>query len=107
MVVGIVMEFLPTTLFHIMHHKRYQQEYGPMFTWRMGALAVLTDIAEGMGHLHTLDLVHRDLKPHNILLSPGWVAKIADFGTVVRRAGARRKEELREQSEQAAGTPTR
>ena len=38
-------------------------------------------IGSGMEHLHNNDVVHRDLKSGNILLSFGMVAKVCDFGT--------------------------
>ncbi|KAI8897966.1 kinase-like domain-containing protein [Globomyces pollinis-pini] len=34
----------------------------------------------GMEHLHGLDIIHRDIKTANILVSMGGVVKIADFG---------------------------
>ena len=37
-------------------------------------------IARGLQAAHHLGLVHRDLKPANVLLAPGDVAKIVDFG---------------------------
>ena len=37
-------------------------------------------IARGLQAAHHLGLVHRDLKPANILLAPGEVAKLVDFG---------------------------
>jgi hypothetical protein len=37
-------------------------------------------IARGLQASHHLGLVHRDLKPANILLAPGEVAKLVDFG---------------------------
>ena len=51
-----------------------------------GALDILTatkiakDIANGLAHAHAHNLVHCDIKPHNILMTPDGVAKIADFG---------------------------
>jgi serine/threonine protein kinase len=63
----------------------------------IGRVSVMLQIAEGMKHLHSKGLVHRDLKTDNILIKcdgpgseslmpdpvvkPLWIAKISDFGT--------------------------
>jgi serine/threonine protein kinase len=43
-------------------------------------LLLSLDMADGLRHLHSLGIVHRDVKPKNILLGPDG-AKVADLGT--------------------------
>ena len=45
------------------------------------SLAWASDVAHGMKHLHDHDIIHRDLKSANVLLTGQWVAKLCDFGT--------------------------
>jgi len=47
---------------------------------REEALAMFFAIAEALAYAHSRGVVHRDLKPANILIAPGGVAKISDFG---------------------------
>ena len=44
------------------------------------ALQVAKDIARALAHAHANNLVHCDIKPHNILMMPAGSAKVADFG---------------------------
>jgi eukaryotic-like serine/threonine-protein kinase len=44
------------------------------------ALAYAIEIARGLGAAHERDIVHRDVKPHNVLLTSEGRAKITDFG---------------------------
>ena len=43
-------------------------------------VTIAKDIASGLAHAHANNLVHCDIKPHNILLTNDGHAKIADFG---------------------------
>ncbi len=49
------------------------------------AVRLAVQILEGLRVLHSLGIVHRDIKPGNILLEPGGGVKLADFGLALRR----------------------
>ena len=44
------------------------------------ALPIALQVARGLGHAHESGIVHRDVKPSNIVLLPDGTAKILDFG---------------------------
>ncbi|MDI6876610.1 MAG: protein kinase [Methanomicrobiales archaeon] len=44
------------------------------------AVRIVRAVAGGLAYAHARGVVHRDLKPHNILLSPEGQPKIADWG---------------------------
>ncbi|MCF6389154.1 protein kinase [Mycobacterium sp. MBM] len=56
------------------------RERGPMPPH--AAAAVLRPICHGLGVAHAAGLVHRDVKPENVLISDDGEVKIADFGLV-------------------------
>ncbi len=49
------------------------------------AVRLAVQILEGLRVLHDLGIVHRDVKPGNILLEPGGGVKLADFGLALRQ----------------------
>ncbi len=53
------------------------------------AVHLMSSILAGLGALHRADLVHRDMKPANILLTRDGVPKIADLGVARDDAGHR------------------
>jgi serine/threonine protein kinase/beta-lactam-binding protein with PASTA domain len=44
------------------------------------AVIITRQIASALSHAHKNHIIHRDVKPHNILLTADGTAKIADFG---------------------------
>ncbi len=50
--------------------------------WRSGALAlrIVRDVAAGLAHAHERRLMHRDVKPENVLVFSDGHAAITDFG---------------------------
>jgi eukaryotic-like serine/threonine-protein kinase len=50
------------------------------------ALDIAAQVAEGLAYAHEHHVVHRDVKPANILITPNGRAKIADFGIARMRS---------------------
>src|SRR4030095_15441789 len=44
------------------------------------ALDIVIQIVDALAHAHGRGLVHRDVKPKNILLTPQGIAKLTDLG---------------------------
>lgn len=44
---------------------------------------LIYSIALGINHAHANKIIHRDIKPHNILMTPSHMPKVADFGIAV------------------------
>ncbi|HEY1897780.1 MAG TPA: protein kinase [Terracidiphilus sp.] len=72
----IVMQYVPgQSLDHLIAH-------GPAN--RQLVLSVGIQVADGLQAAHVLGIFHRDLKPQNVMLTDGGLAKILDFGLARR-----------------------
>jgi len=68
-----VMEFIAgQDLFNLV------QDGGPLPPYR--ACHLFRQVADALAEAHRHDLVHRDIKPPNIIITPDWQAKVLDFG---------------------------
>lgn len=60
---------------------------GPWYQRPDEVLGVVAGIAAGLRDLHGLGLVHRDVKPHNIIVEPDGRAVLLDYGLASRERG--------------------
>ncbi len=90
-----VMEFVEGRTVHddIVKHKRYKEDE---------ALDIIIQVAEALDHAHARGLIHRDVKPKNIIITQEGVVKLADMG--LARAISD-KEAAEAEAGKAFGTP--
>ncbi len=69
----IVMEFVPGTDLKSRIHEKGRFEV-------QEALDLMVQACQGVGYAHRAGLVHCDIKPHNLLVSPDGRLKVTDFG---------------------------
>jgi serine/threonine-protein kinase len=53
------------------------------------AVAIVAQACAGLEHAHRAGVVHRDVKPQNLLLTPDGVVKVADFGIALAAESTR------------------
>ncbi|CEG26775.1 Stk1 family PASTA domain-containing Ser/Thr kinase [Bacillus sp. B-jedd] len=69
----IVMEFVDGQTL-----KQYIQQYSPLRV--EAAIDIMKQLTSAIAHAHQNHIVHRDIKPHNILIDKKGNVKITDFG---------------------------
>jgi hypothetical protein len=73
------------------------QERGPMDVEE--AVDVISQCCRGLGVAHKMNIIHRDIKPGNIMITPSKSVKIADFGL------AKQLDEAEQAKSMVIGTP--
>ena len=58
--------------------KQYMERRGQL-NWRE-SLHFITQIMKGLSHAHSRGIIHRDIKPHNVMVLRDGSVKVADFG---------------------------
>ena len=87
----IAMEFVPESLDRLLR--------GGKALPVKRAVEIAVQVCEGLAHAHQRGVIHRDVKPSNILLTTGGDAKVSDFGI------ARAAEYATRRSTHIYGTP--
>jgi len=59
--------------------KQYMQKRGGKLNWKE-SLHFITQIMKGLSHAHSRGIIHRDIKPHNIMILRDGSVKVTDFG---------------------------
>ncbi len=80
------LDYIVMELIDGMTLKQYMQKRGTPLNWRE-AIHFITQILRALAHAHSRGIVHRDIKPQNILVLRDGSVKVADFG-IARLASA-------------------
>ncbi|MCO5167744.1 MAG: bifunctional serine/threonine-protein kinase/formylglycine-generating enzyme family protein [Planctomycetes bacterium] len=65
------------------------QAYFRLADDRDARVRLVRDVARALGHAHARGVVHRDVKPDNVLVAPDGRARLADFGLAAAQGFAR------------------
>ena len=73
------LDYIVMELIDGMTLKQYMQKRGMPLNWRE-ALHFITQIVQALGHAHSRGIIHRDIKPQNVLVLRDGSVKVTDFG---------------------------
>lgn len=73
------LEYIVMELIDGISLKQYMQKKGNKLSWRE-ALHFITQIVKALGHAHSRGIIHRDIKPHNVMVLRDGSVKVTDFG---------------------------
>jgi serine/threonine-protein kinase len=76
----VVLEYVPGQSL-----KELVRERGPLPLPEIAG--ILEQVADALGHLHDRGLVHLDVKPQNLILTPEGIVKLIDFGLAQQAGG--------------------
>ncbi len=73
------MDYIVMELIDGLTLKQYMQRRGTPLNWRE-AQHFITQIVRALSHAHSRGIIHRDIKPHNIMVLRDGSVKVTDFG---------------------------
>jgi len=76
---GEDLEYIVMELIDGITLKQYMKKKGGLLSWRE-ALHYMTQIMRALSHAHSRGIIHRDIKPQNIMVLRDGSVRVADFG---------------------------